>query len=83
MAVSNSNEEVQFAFCKRNYIFMGIGILLLIIGFALLAGGGSSDPKVFNPEIFNNQRLVVAPLFMLSGFVLEIYAIMYRKKDND
>jgi len=80
MAVSNSNEEVQFAFSKKNYMFMGIGVLLLFIGFALLAGGGSDDPNVFNPEIFNSQRLVVAPLFMLSGFVLEIYAIMYRKK---
>jgi hypothetical protein len=82
MAVSNSNEEVQFAFNKKNYMLMGIGILLLIIGFALLAGGGSTDPKVFNPEIFNSQRLIVAPLFMLSGFVLEIYAIMYRKKGD-
>jgi len=80
MAVSNSNEEVQFAFSKKNYMLMGIGVLLLFIGFALLAGGGSDDPKVFNPEIFNSQRLIVAPLFMLSGFVLEIYAIMYRKK---
>jgi len=82
MAVSNSNEEVQFAFNKKNYMLMGIGILLLIIGFALLAGGGSTDPNVFNPEIFNSQRLIVAPLFMLSGFVLEIYAIMYRKKGD-
>ena len=60
----------------------GIGILMLIIGFALLAGGGSTDPNYFSPEIFNAQRLIVAPLFMLGGFVVEIYAIMYRKKDK-
>ena len=83
MAVSNTNENTEFAFCKKNYIFMGIGILLLIIGFALLAGGGSTDPNVFNPEIFNAQRLIIAPLFMLAGFIVEIYAIMYRKKSND
>jgi len=82
MAVSNTEETTGFAFSKKNYIYMGIGILLLIIGFALLAGGGSTDPNVFNPEIFNTQRLVVAPLFMLSGFLFEIYAIMYRSKDK-
>ncbi|RLD67215.1 MAG: DUF3098 domain-containing protein [Bacteroidetes bacterium] len=83
MAAKSNNETVEFAFNKRNYILMGIGILLLIIGFILLAGGGSTDPNVFNPEIFNAQRLVVAPLFMLAGFILEIYAIMYRKKVSE
>ena len=83
MAVSNSNKEVQFAFNKKNYMLMGIGVLLLFIGFALLAGGGSDDPNVFNPDIFDAQRLIVAPLFMLAGFFLEIYAIMYRKKGDN
>ena len=81
MTVSNTEEKTEFAFSRKNYMFMGIGIVLLIIGFALLAGGGSTDPNVFNPEIFNAQRLIVSPLFMLAGFLIEIYAIMYRKKD--
>jgi hypothetical protein len=81
MAITNQDDQATFAFAKKNYLFMGIGILLLFIGFALLAGGGSTDPEVFNYDIFNAQRLIVAPLFMLAGFVLEIYAIMYRKKD--
>ena len=80
MTDTTKKDKVEFAFSKRNYIFMGIGILLLFIGFALLAGGGSKDPNVFNPEIFNTQRLVIAPLFMLAGFVMEIFAIMYRQK---
>lgn len=83
MATTSNNDHVEFAFSKRNYILMGIGILLLVIGFILLAGGGSNDPNVFNPEIFNTQRLVISPLFMLSGFILEIYAIMYRKKTEE
>jgi len=82
MAIINQDQQKTFAFTKKNYLFMGIGILLLIIGFALLAGGGSTNPEVFNYDIFNTQRLVIAPLFMLAGFVLEIYAIMYRKKDK-
>jgi len=77
------DDQATFAFAKKNYLLMGIGILLLIIGFSLLAGGGSSDPNVFSEAIFDTQRLVVAPLFMLAGFVVEIYAIMYRKKNND
>ena len=83
MANINEDDQATFAFARKNYLFMGIGILLLIIGFALLAGGGSSDPKEFNEAIFDSQRLVVAPLFMLAGFVVEIYAIMYRKKSID
>lgn len=80
MSNTENNEVVEFAFGKKNYIFMGVGILLLILGFALLSGGGSEDPAVFNPEIFNFQRIKLAPLVMLSGFILEIYAIMYRPK---
>ncbi len=80
MSNTENNEAVEFAFGKKNYIFMGVGILLLILGFILLSGGGSEDPAVFNPEIFNFQRIVLAPVVMLSGFVLEIFAIMYRPK---
>jgi membrane-bound ClpP family serine protease len=83
MSTVSNNDKLEFAFNKKNYILMGIGILLLIIGFALLAGGGSTDPNYFSPDIFNTQRLVIAPLFMLAGFILEIYAIMYRKKDSE
>ena len=83
MSTTSKHEHVEFAFVKRNYILMGIGILLLVIGFALLAGGGSTDPNYFSPDIFDAQRLIVAPLFMLSGFILEIYAIMYRKKNQE
>jgi hypothetical protein len=75
--------DVEFAFSSTNYKLMGIGIVLLIIGFVLLAGGGSDDPNVFSYDIFDARRLVIAPLFMLSGFMLEIYAIMHRKKESD
>ncbi|MBN2746866.1 MAG: DUF3098 domain-containing protein [Bacteroidales bacterium] len=67
-------------FGKKNYLFMIIGIALIAISLVLLAGGGSKDPAVFSEEIFNTRRLVVAPLLMLAGFVIEIFAIMYREK---
>ena len=59
---------------------MIIGIVVLAIGYILLAGGGSDDPNVFNPEIFNTRRIVIAPLVMLIGLIIGIVAIMYHPK---
>jgi hypothetical protein len=70
----------QPLFRKINYILIGIGVIFLALGFVLLAGGGSDDPNVFNPAIFDTQRLVVAPVLMLIGLIVEIVAIMYRPK---
>jgi len=61
---------------------MIIGVALIILGSILLSGGGSQDPKVFNPAIFDFQRMVIAPLIMLAGFFVEIFAIMYRPKNK-
>ncbi len=61
---------------------MGAGVLLIGIGYLLMAGGGSDDPNVFNPEIFNSRRLTWAPLILLAGLVLEIYAIMTPSEKN-
>ena len=71
-----------FAFGKENYRLMLIGIAFLVLGYILMIGGGSEDPNVFNPEIFSPQRITVAPLLILIGFVIEIYAIMKKPKDN-
>ena len=76
-------ESEEFAFSKRNYMFMGLGGLLIIVGLMLLSGGGSEDPAIFSEEIFNFRRMNIAPVVMLAGFVLEIYAIMYRPKANN
>ena len=70
----------QPLFRKVNYILIGAGVIFLALGFILLAGGGSDDPEIFSPEIFNKQRLVVAPTLMLIGLIVEIVAIMYRSK---
>ena len=78
-----NNEEkkgFQFAFGKINYILMGVGILILALGYILLAGGGSDDPNVFNPAMFDNRRLYVAPILIVLGFVVEIVAIMFKSK---
>ncbi|MDE5605869.1 MAG: DUF3098 domain-containing protein [Bacteroidales bacterium] len=71
----------DFAFRKENYILMGVGVLLLILGYVLLSGGGSDDPNVFSEALFNTRRLIVAPLVILAGFIVEIWAIMKRPKE--
>ena len=66
----------NFIFGKQNYKWMFIGLSLIALGFILMAGGGSDDPNVFNPEIFNTQRIRVAPTLILIGFGIQIYAIL-------
>lgn len=72
----------HFIFDKRNYTLIIIGLVLIAIGFLLLMGGGSEDPSVFNPSIFDFQRLTLAPLVILSGFILQIFAIMLKPKSD-
>ncbi len=72
----------NFLFNKRNYLIMIGGLVFILLGLVVMAGGGSNDPKVFNPAIFDSQRLTIAPLLILTGFVIEIVAIMLRPKEE-
>ena len=56
------------------------GLALIVLGFLLMSGGGSEDPNVYNPELFSARRIVVAPLFIVMGFALEVWAIMRKPK---
>ncbi|MFV0248853.1 MAG: DUF3098 domain-containing protein [Tenacibaculum sp.] len=72
--------EKKFLFTKQNYRLMLLGLLIIALGFVLMAGGGSNNPKVFNPEIYNWQRIRLAPTLVLLGFGIEIYAILVNPK---
>ena len=72
---------MDFVFKKRNYILLISGLILILAGIFLMMGGESEDPNKFSEEIFNFQRLTLAPILIVSGFVLEIFAIML-KSDN-
>lgn len=61
-----------------NYLLMVVGVVILFIGYLLLSGGGSDDPSQFSDAIFNARRLKVAPITLVIGFVVELFAIMYR-----
>ena len=69
-----------FVFDKENYKWMLIGLAIVVIGFLLMVGGGSDDPKKFSEEIFSFRRLTLAPIMVMAGFLLEIYAIMRKPK---
>ena len=73
------NQKVM-PFGKMNYILVLIGIALIALGFILMIGGGSTDPDVFNEQMFNTRRLTVAPILVLAGFVVEIVAIFWKGK---
>lgn len=75
-----NTEGAQFAFHKQNYILVLVGLVLLGIGFLLMIGGGTDDPKVFNYALFDFQRLTLAPILILIGYVVEIFAILWRPK---
>jgi len=71
-----------FVFGKINYMLMIIGLAVIVIGFLLMAGGGSDDPNRFDPGIFSFRRITMAPVIVLIGFVVEGVAIMYRPKSR-
>ena len=73
-------QDLNFVFEKKNYIVMGIGLAVIALGFILMAGGGSDDPNVFNPEIYNWRRIRLAPALVLFGFAIEVYAILLNPR---
>ena len=70
-------------FSKENYIWMLAGLIILAIGFFLMAGGKSADPKVFDPkEVYSTTRITIAPILIVIGFIIEIVAIMKKPKSD-
>ena len=79
MAKKNKDQhkvQGEFLFGKKNYLIMVVGAAVILIGFALMMGGGSDDPNVFNEEIYSFRRIRLAPTLVLIGLAIEIYAIM-------
>ncbi|MCQ2254851.1 MAG: DUF3098 domain-containing protein [Bacteroidaceae bacterium] len=72
----------DFAFDKINFILLAIGMIIVIIGFILMSGSGSTETQ-YNPDIFSTRRIVVAPIVSLIGFCSIVYAIIRKPKDED
>ncbi len=74
---------MKTTFSKQNYQIFIAGITLIIIGYLLMIGGGSDNPNLFNPAIFDTQRITIAPMVCLLGFITIIVAIMWRPKTKN
>lgn len=75
------NKTTPSIFSKDNYIWMGIGALVIAIGMFLMSGGSSNDPTVFNKdEVYSTTRITIAPILILAGLVIEVYAIFKKPK---
>ena len=88
MSKKNNNSQKpakEFVFQKKNYLFLFIGIAFIALGFILMSGGGSDDPEVFNPEIYNFRRIRLAPTLILIGLGIQVYAILLNphKKNKE
>ena len=73
----------KFALSPKSVRFIVVGLIVMISGYILMIGGGSDDPNVFNPQMFNFTRLVVSPLLILLGVAIIIIAIMKKPKCDD
>jgi len=76
--ITYTNGKKKLLFGKRNYKFMLIGILFIAVGFILMSGGGSDDPNIFNEEIYSFRRIRLAPILVIIGFIIEVYAILTK-----
>jgi hypothetical protein len=78
--MKNNEQKPDFLFEKANYKFLFIGIAVIALGFILMSGGGSDDPKVFNEDVFDFRRIRLAPTIVLIGFGITIYSIFKKSK---
>lgn len=71
----------NFAFTKINFVLLAIGMVIVVLGFVLMSGSGSTE-KMFDPDIFSARRIKVAPMVCLIGFISMIFAILYHPKND-
>ena len=68
-------------FTKTNYIIMGVGVVLILLGFFLMSGGKTENPAIFNgEEIFSFTRITLAPIVIILGFIVVFYSILKKEK---
>ena len=75
-------DKRNLAFGRVNYIMLAIGMAVIVLGFILMSGLGSTA-ETYNPDIFSARRIKVAPIVCLIGFVSMICGVMYKPKEKD
>ena len=83
MATDKKQLAVNPLFGKENFIWMLAGAVLMALGFFLMSGGKSADPtKFMDGEIYSTTRITIAPILIIAGFIVEIFAIMKKPIKN-
>ncbi len=81
IASKSQTNAAPFIFDKTNYLIMVTGVVVILIGFALMSGGGTTDPNIFpREELYSFRRITLAPIVVMFGFGIEIFAILKRPK---
>ena len=75
---NNTPENPRMPLTRKNYIILAIGFAVVLLGFVLMAGGGSHSATEFNYDMFSFRRITLAPILVVGGFVVEIYGILKR-----
>jgi len=71
-------DQKDFALSRKNFMLLAVAIVIIVIGFCLMAGGATTEESGFNPAIFNARRIVVAPIVTMLGFILVVGAILFK-----
>ena len=80
--MKENSEERGCAIPKKNILYIIAGFAIMVLGYVLMSGGGSDNPDVFNHEMFSFRRITLAPVVILVGMVVEIWAIMHIGKSK-
>ena len=76
----NMEKETKMILGRKNYMFIIIGCLVVLLGFVLMSGGGAQDPNVFNEEeLFSFRRITLAPFLVMTGYGLVLFGIMKKQ----
>lgn len=75
--IHDQNDQ-KMTLTMKNYVLLLLGLVVIILGFVLMAGGGSDSPDEFNQAMFSWRRITLAPILVVGGFAFEIYAILKR-----
>lgn len=77
------NQKMPMPFGAKNYALMGAGLLVVVVGFILMSGGGDHTVTEFDESIYSVRRITIAPIMVLLGFVTVALGIMIRFKRNN
>jgi hypothetical protein len=81
--VKQVNTQREF-FTKENFKWMIIGGVIIILGMVLMSGGKNQDPNVFDPNlVYSTTRVTIAPILIITGLLVELYAILKKPKENN